>query len=476
LPEKRGRPSMGYFSKYFKVSKEDLDAYGAVDISLDCDSNLFIDPCLIYSNDKYKTLHNDIITYFLFLKELKESGTSFKEFSKYCNFHEVCYTWLGYSKESNKGTGLSTNFSLELFDKIDSLFNSKHSDSHIEKIFLFSERTSCDRISDLITNLILDFLCKYTMDFTKKYISDSSKIDTFSTIEIKQENGRPYTGPPKEYILPFITKITKYKNKPPKITKEPILLTPKNIVRVKNLELNNIDFKNHYNDILKLIDDDNYRNEINKMFDETITKMKLDNENKMSTYRENKIKRDLFYSYAQNHTEILDYYLKFKEIPENLKQTQKISNEEFQTEMAKTNFLAINFLEKNNINEINNELPINDFIDMIKKFFIKNENNINRFNLKSEKDLDKFFNHISFNVYGISSTKIKKKKLLIKFSRNFAKKDKNSTAFNNYLNGNYKVILFCSSEENKKDLLEFLKLKKIYTEIDKSIFIIDYFS
>lgn len=463
---------MAYFSTYFDVSKETLDSYGAVDISLNCDSNLFIDPCLIYANKEYKKLHEEIVEYFLFLKDLKESGVSFEEFSLYCNFHEICNTWLGYSVESNKGRGLSTNFAFELYNKISELFNFTQSDEHIEKVFLFSERTSSDRISDLITNIILEFLCLYTMEFVKKYLSDSSKIDTFNNINIKQKDGEIFTDVTKEYILPYIIKVTNYKNKPPKTEKEFVLLVPKNIVRVKHLELSNTDFRNHYNDIDELINDNFHREQINRMYDITISEENKKRNKKLTRSQENKIKRELFYSYAQDNPEVLEYYLLYKEKTENLEEAKRQSSIEYMSEMEKTMFLTNDFLKRNNIEKLIPDLIIPDFIDMIKNYFSQDNNNIN-YNLISEQDLNKFINHIAFNIYGISSSKIKKNNLLIKFSRNFIRKD--SKPFIDYLSGNQYVILFCSSEEDKKDLIEFLKNKKLNNEINKSIHIIDYY-
>ena len=59
-----------YFSEYFKVNKQKVREYGAIDINLVCDLPLFIDPMLIFNREKpeYKELHEQIIKYFLAIK------------------------------------------------------------------------------------------------------------------------------------------------------------------------------------------------------------------------------------------------------------------------------------------------------------------------------------------------------------------------------------------------------------------------
>ena len=59
-----------FFSQVFDVSKDDLKKYGAIDISLVCDTPFFIDPMLIFNSSKpeYQSLHTEIIKYFHFLQ------------------------------------------------------------------------------------------------------------------------------------------------------------------------------------------------------------------------------------------------------------------------------------------------------------------------------------------------------------------------------------------------------------------------
>ena len=62
---------MIYFSDVFRVAPETLDQYGAFNIALVNDLPLFIDPFLLFDSqdEKYRTLHDEIIKYLVFLRE-----------------------------------------------------------------------------------------------------------------------------------------------------------------------------------------------------------------------------------------------------------------------------------------------------------------------------------------------------------------------------------------------------------------------
>jgi hypothetical protein len=54
-----------YFSDVFEIEPEELESYGAFNISLVNDLPLFIDPFLLFNSRKpeYKALHADMIRY-----------------------------------------------------------------------------------------------------------------------------------------------------------------------------------------------------------------------------------------------------------------------------------------------------------------------------------------------------------------------------------------------------------------------------
>lgn len=58
-----------HFTDFFEVAQDDLDSYGAFNISLLNDLPLFIDPFLLFNstNPVYQNLHEGIIKYVRFL-------------------------------------------------------------------------------------------------------------------------------------------------------------------------------------------------------------------------------------------------------------------------------------------------------------------------------------------------------------------------------------------------------------------------
>jgi hypothetical protein len=58
-------------SYFFGVSQDQVDDYGAFNISIINDLPLFIDPFLLFNSDKpeYKSLHDGILIYIIFLRD-----------------------------------------------------------------------------------------------------------------------------------------------------------------------------------------------------------------------------------------------------------------------------------------------------------------------------------------------------------------------------------------------------------------------
>ncbi len=115
-----------YFSDYFGVTKEELDAYGAFNVSLINDLPVFIDPFLLFGSEKdeYQDLHQEIIQYITFLREMSDKGAISKGLIRHWFlFPEVKQNWLGYSKVGNGGSGLGAKFASALNENLSSIFN-----------------------------------------------------------------------------------------------------------------------------------------------------------------------------------------------------------------------------------------------------------------------------------------------------------------------------------------------------------------
>ena len=91
-----------YFTDIFEVDPDDLEAYGAFNVSLINDLPLFIDPFLLFNSQRpeYQALHEDMIRYLQFLRDKATAGlvtSGLKE--AWFRFKEVKQNWLGFSLE-----------------------------------------------------------------------------------------------------------------------------------------------------------------------------------------------------------------------------------------------------------------------------------------------------------------------------------------------------------------------------------------
>ncbi|WP_421699812.1 hypothetical protein [Ancylobacter sp.] len=167
-----------FFSDVFGVSEDDVDEYGAFNVSLINDLPLFIDPFLLFNSEKpeYQQLHQDILNYIVFLRDEVIAGRVSADLREaWFMFPEVKQNWLGFSLIGNGGSGLGRKFAEALRANLGSLFADFGDErishgSHIEKLCLVSDGVGRDNISDLTLNLILDFICNYSQSFARDHI------------------------------------------------------------------------------------------------------------------------------------------------------------------------------------------------------------------------------------------------------------------------------------------------------------------
>lgn len=152
---------MLYFTEFFSVSEEQLETYGAFNISLWTDLPLFIDPFLLFGSEKpeYIALHEGILRYLTFLKSKATDGpASPAEVKAWYKFPEVKQNWFGYSATGNSGTGLGPAFGKALSSNLKLVFKDLgHEEitesSHLEKACLFEIGVGRDHISDFTSLL-----------------------------------------------------------------------------------------------------------------------------------------------------------------------------------------------------------------------------------------------------------------------------------------------------------------------------------
>ncbi len=248
-----------YFTDYFRVSVCDMESYGAFNISLINDLPVFIDPFLLFNSEKneYQELHEKIIKYITFLREMSEAGTISQGLVQHWFlFPEVKQNWLGFSKIGNGGSGLGVKFASALNDNLSTIFTNFGAEqitksSHLEKLCLIKDGVGKDSISDLTTNLVKGFICEYTEVFSNKYVDKTrTKSVMVPHIEFNYQTRR-WVG--KKFTLPFIDG-------------DYILLTPKDILTKDEAWINKHDIIGDFDDILNSVPNLEIRAQINEYF------------------------------------------------------------------------------------------------------------------------------------------------------------------------------------------------------------------
>lgn len=284
-----------YFSDIFNVSPKALDNYGAFNISLVTDLPLFIDPFLLFNSRKkqYRLLHDDIIKYLRFLKDKSTAGSVNSGLLKsWYHFSEVKENWLGFCTSGNTGRGLGKDFARALNENLRNLFADFGSESvtkgsHLEKLCLIKEGVGKDTISDFTTNLIKEYLLKYTETFAKKYIDKSLRREmAVERVSFNYETESWQSG---VFDLPV------YRNRF-------VLLSPKEILTKDETWINKPDFFRQFDRIPEAIENEQLRAQINNYFYSILPKEPTAKDKNKAAAKT-----------ALKFPELIDYYIKYKE-------------------------------------------------------------------------------------------------------------------------------------------------------------------
>ena len=326
-----------YFSECFNIEKQKVEDYGAIDINLVCDLPLFIDPMLIFNSQKaeYIDLHKQIVQYFHFLAKKSDYGFTDGDLTTFFDFSEIKNNWLGYSKAGNEGNGNGKEFS-RFFAKHIKFSLQTHGISagiHFEKTLLLFKGNGRDKISDLTTHLILDYIATYTQQFALDNI-DKRYLDTFFLDS--RFNYTTETFESIEYILPYI------ENR--KGNREFVLLTPRDILRKDEPSINRQDLIRNYDKVRNIIDNAAIRSQLENYImkavsayeNECQTKKKKANEATIA-----RIEKQAFIGALQYIPELYDYYVKLKECEREKITTDAFSETTEQLEKFYVNSAAL---------------------------------------------------------------------------------------------------------------------------------------
>ena len=285
------------FAEYFEINESILEEYGALNLCLSSDLPLFIDPFLLFASDKpeYKELHKNVVSHLLVLKDLaienRGDGVNFNLF----RFPEIKQNWLGLSKYGNGGKGLGKRFATNIIASFNGFYNSFgqeqiSADTHIEKLTLMNPGVGKDFISDFTTNLILDYLLKFTEQFALKYL----KPDQYKIFSVRSQfDSTSNIWMPKKYNLPYFFR---------EDDGDFIILTPLDILTKDDAVINNTDFSSKFRSVASSIKNRSLRDAINDFFRRNLPKKPKKNDKDVA-FRKTVLK----------FPELIDYYIKGKE-------------------------------------------------------------------------------------------------------------------------------------------------------------------
>lgn len=284
------------FSDVFGVDPADIEASGALDISLVADLPLFIDPFLLFHSEKpeYLELHKEIIRYLLFLRDETVAGNVNDGLLKaWFYFKEVDQTWLGFSLDGNKGSGLGKDFATALRQNFGRLLDPNQqsitASYHLEKLCLIAGGVGRDRISDFTTNLIKAFLCEFTQGFAQKYLAPDQRA--VRAVEKAEFDYTTRAWKTKRYELPIFNG-------------DFVLLVPADILARDDTWINNSDLAAQFERLPASMSDDALRAQVNDYFIGL-----LPDGDKATAKERAEARRQTLLKFP----ELIDYYIKVKE-------------------------------------------------------------------------------------------------------------------------------------------------------------------
>ena len=250
-----------HFTDHFGISEAALTEYGAFNISLLTDLPLFIDPFLLFnsSDAKYQGLHQGIIRYLRFLRDLSQpGGIDPGLLAAWFTFPEVRQNWLGYSKKGNRGSGLGPQFAASLYRNLNTVFSSFGEEditrgSHLEKLCLIEDGVGRDNISDFTTNLIKGYLLRYSETFATNVLSaDHRREFHVSKVQFNYSTRSWESG---RFVLPW-----------DRVSNDYVLLTPRNLLTKDDVWLGKQGLFHDLSDIIDGLPNPTLRAQVNEYF------------------------------------------------------------------------------------------------------------------------------------------------------------------------------------------------------------------
>jgi hypothetical protein len=169
------------YSEYYKIDKKAFDKLGVFNGFILHDSDYFLNPKLIKetkndffitSYSKIRTKFSNIIKLIARVRQADKKDSYFKAATNAIKSEENGYIGLGYSEAGKKGRGIGEKLATSITETAYKLIKEDKLEPELfELLGVYKEQINVDRISDMIINIILEDILKYT-----EYIANKLNI------------------------------------------------------------------------------------------------------------------------------------------------------------------------------------------------------------------------------------------------------------------------------------------------------------
>lgn len=168
-----------------------------VDIVINGDTKLFLDPCLIeLCEDRWAlSARATMESYFKRFYEIYRNNEGIESKRQlFAHPHEINATKLGHGKGDN-GKAKTTEGMIEAFNGVESLFSKKIKLSHPIDLPLFIKGFAEDCLSDMLTNVLFKVLNDFTLDQCEKHNVHISQVpEEYYYWDYLTNDWMPYKG------------------------------------------------------------------------------------------------------------------------------------------------------------------------------------------------------------------------------------------------------------------------------------------
>ena len=206
------------YSEYVRYKYSNNDEW--FDPQVGWDAPLFIEPQLLKNINipELKHGYEKVIEYISNILKILDTNIDYKLKRKMVDFEEVKEANLGFSYDSNEGSGLTGEAAIKVMIKMKKLLKQGLFDlDHFENIVIFDDNINSDRITDMILCILKQDFIKYSLKiaYENNFPMDRFKIRTefdFNKMKWKKEI----------LEIPYIIN--------DKMEKIPVILVPKSIL------------------------------------------------------------------------------------------------------------------------------------------------------------------------------------------------------------------------------------------------------